>query len=487
MNKVIQYILFLTSLFALHVTLYSQDNTLFYLQGVPQRYYTNPASQPECNFFLGAPVVSSFQFKINNSGFSADQLFVNDPAVDSIHFFYESPVSLNNFISKMKKVNYVSDEFATNLCSFGFRASKMYFTLDISLKAMEKFSYPKEFITFLASDIEDGNTYDLSALNIDFTSYAEIALGISRQFNDQLSVGIRPKMLFGLATINSSSSDIHIDTKLREWDVTAKTDLNICLPGYIIPTDENGVVKLDQIEFDDSTFKETSDYSKLIFGNKGFGIDAGINYKPIDRLELSLSLIDLGFIKWKDYTHTVSLDGEYKWEGLVQNSSDTIDFNDYILDTIKASFRTTGSDKSFKTYLNSKMYIGGRFFLTPAFDVGAMSRIEFFKKNVSANIHILANWRPSKVLALSASYGLLDGSYTTFGLGLSSRVGPFNFYIVTDDIPTSYIVIKDKNQSTPIPKNMYSYNLRFGFNLVFGCNKLKKLMNDKPMYYSVEY
>jgi hypothetical protein len=491
MRKAIKYILLLAGINLLPANLCSQDNTLFYLQGVPQRYYTNPANQPECNLFLGAPIVSSFQFKIENTGFSADQLFINDKENDEVYLFYQKTESLDNFIDKLDKINYISNELSFNLASCGFRVKKMYFTLDWSLKSFEKLSYPKELISFLgaSNSFEDGHSYDLSGLNIDITSYSEIALGISRLFLDEkLSVGIRPKMLFGIGTISTTGSDIHIDTRLREWDVTANTDLNICTPGLLIQTDEDGIVELDQeMEFD-STIESASDYRKLAFGNKGFGIDAGINYKPINRVELSLSMIDLGFIKWKNYTHTVSLDGQYHYEGVEVNSSDSIDdFNDYILDTLKSSFKVTGTDQSFKTYLNTKVYLGGRFFVTPGFDVGAMSHLEFFKKTVSANIHLLANWRPSSVFGVSASYGLLDGSYTTFGLGFSSRLGPFNFYIVTDDIPTTYNVLKDGDNNTPIPNNMYSYNLRFGFNLVFGCNKIKKLKKDKPMYYSVEY
>jgi hypothetical protein len=462
---------------------------MFYLQGVPQRYYTNPATQPECNLFLGAPVLSSFQFNVINTGFSADKLWLKDSETDSVYLFYQRTADLDNFISKMDKVNYLSQELAFNLASFGFRVKNMYFTLDWTVKEYDKFAYPREFMAFFgnSNSWKSGQTYDLSSLNIDMTSYSELALGISRQFNEQLTVGIRPKMLFGIGTISTSNSNYKLDTHLWEWDLTARTDLNISTPGYVFQTDENGVIKLNDSEFD-STIENNSDYRKLAFGNKGFGVDLGFNYKPISQLELSLSMIDFGFIKWKNYTNTVSLDGHYLYEGYQINSSDTIDdFNDYIKDTLKSSFKLTGTGETFKTYLNTKIYVGGRYFLTQGFDVGAMSRIDFFKKKISANIHLLANWRPSSVFAISASYGLLDGSYSTMGLGFSSRVGPFNLYFVTDDIPLSYNVLKGDNINTPVPLSMYSVNFRFGINLVFGCNKVKKLMKDKPMYYSTEY
>lgn len=482
------YIYQLALLFSLSLGVDAQDNTLYYLQGAPQRYYTNPASQPQCNFFLGAPIFSSFQFKFETTNISADQFYVKDAETDSIYQFYDRTLSLHNFIDKLDEINYISNELSLNLASFGFRVKKMYFTLDWSLKSFNRIAYPKELVNFIGSDIVDGHSYNLNALNIDFTSYSEIAFGISRQFNEQWSLGIRPKLLFGHATVSTSNSEFQIDTRLREWNTTAKADLNICLPGINIPVNGDGIIDFDQ-EFEfDSTIEGYSGYKKLITANKGFGIDAGLNFRPHQRVELSLSIVDLGFIKWNKYTHTVALDGQYDWEGITVNSNnDTLNFNDYILDTLQSSFRVTGSGQSFKTYLSSKAYIGGRFFLTPAFDIGLLSRIELFKRHASTNIHLVANWRPSTVFGISTSYGLLDGSYSTYGLGFTTRIGPFNLYIVTDDIPTSYNILRDKDFDIPLPRNMYSYNIRFGLNLVFGCNKVKKLMKDKPMYYSLEY
>jgi hypothetical protein len=468
---------------------YSQDNTLYYLQGVPQRYFTNPASQPECNFFLGAPGLSSTMLNYSTKGFTSDQFMVKDPETDSIYRFYQRPDLYGNFISGLNKVNYISANEADNLISLGFRANKMYFTLDYGFKLNEQLSFPKELLYFIPFNVEDGANYNLSSLNINFTSYSELALGISRQFNEQLSIGIRPKMLFGLATINTSGTDINIDTRLREWDITAKTDLNVCVPWVDLPVDENGIIQIKDGIKTDTTLYTEYDYLKMSLKNKGLGIDIGINYKPYRRLELSASLIDLGYIKWTNKPNTVSLNGNYKWEGVQSNSADTIKFWDYISDTLKSSFKVTGSNQSFTTYLTSKVMFGGRFFLTPSFDLGAITRFDFFKDEIASNIILLANWRPSTILGISASYGLLDGSYSTFGLGFTSHIGPFNLYIITDDIVSdgSYKEFPTGNSTIPLFKNMNSYNIRFGLNLVFGNNKVKMLMKDKPMYYSTDY
>jgi hypothetical protein len=58
-KKTQKYFLSVSIMVLLVPAVFSQDNTLFYLQGAPQRYFINPASQPECNFFFGTPGLSS--------------------------------------------------------------------------------------------------------------------------------------------------------------------------------------------------------------------------------------------------------------------------------------------------------------------------------------------------------------------------------------------------------------------------------------------
>jgi hypothetical protein len=489
MNRKAIYFIILTGFIVLPLLLNAQSNTMYYMSGVPQSYYNNPATQPGCNIFIGSP--SSFQFNFKSSAFGFEDIIYKDSESDSVIYFLHSPADINKFLSKLDKVNYLSANIDNNLISFGFRVKEMYFTFDLSSRLNEKFSYPKDLAVFVFSGNHFGQVFDFSPLNFDVKEYVEVGIGISRKFGDQLSIGIRPKILFGISTISSSNTDITINFESeRNMIVNANSDLNICTPGIIIPTNEDGVIDLGgDIPFD-STINSASEYIKLATGNKGFGIDFGLHYRPIDRLELSASVLDLGYIKWKNYTHNVSLRGNYVFEGVYFNSSDTA-FLDNLKDSLDASFKLTGSGNSFKTTINPKIYAGGRYFLTPSFDVGALARFDFYKKNIKTDVILLTNWSPSTIWSVSATYNLLDGAYTTFGLGMSFRLGPVNMYIISDDIPTTYNVIKGdifgNNVNATIPNDMLSYNLRFGLNLVFGCNKKKKLMKDKPMYYSDEY
>lgn len=462
----------------------AQSNTIYYLSGAPQSYYLNPATQPECNVFIGIPIASSANMDVYNSKLSVVDVFTHDQSLDSlIHPLY-SNAARDDFLSGLNKTNFINVSGAFNLASLGFRIKEMYFTLDITTRLNEYTSLPKDYFSLLLKGNEDGESFDFSSLNFDYTQHLEWALGISRRFSDQLSVGIRPKILFGLSTIKTNNAGTLLNTGLREWELSSDIDINVCLPGVNIPTDEDGIIDPEG-EYDfDSTLNSATDYRKLATNNIGFGIDMGVHYRPIEELELSLSLIDFGYINWKNYTHTVHLNGTYKFSGIIQNPGDSVNFLDHLMDTLKSNMELAGSDQSFRTTLNPKLFVGGRYFIFPKFDLGAISRIEFINKNVSANVFLLANFRPSSVLNISASYNFFNKSSAGFGLGMSLRVGPFNLYAVADDPFGTYQFVSSEEKLTT--SSRYA-SVRVGLNLVFGCNQNKKLRKDKPMYVSDEY
>ncbi|MBA7552819.1 hypothetical protein ES705_45395 [subsurface metagenome] len=192
--------------------------------------------------------------------------------------------------------------------------------------------------------------------------------------------------------------------------------------------------------------------------------------------------MDLGYIKWKNYAHRVSLNDSYSIEGVEFSVRDT-SFLDNMIDTILSNLELTGTNESFRTTLEPKIFVAGRYFIVPGFDVGQVSRFNFSKEGFQYNLTLLANWRPSPLVSLSGSYSPIGGSAKSFGLGLSVRLGPFHMYFVSDYLTTTYNLV----EAVPLPNDIRRYTFRYGLNLVFGCNENKKLRRDKPMYYSDEY
>jgi len=478
-------LLIITILGAIH-DLDAQSNTMYYLTGVPQSYQLNPATQPQCRFFIGVPILNSIYFETYNSSFNITNVIWNDPETNLVIHPLHPNADLDQFYSNFSDENEYSFNLAISPISFGLGIKEMYFTFDITTKLSQAIYYPGDFFPLLISGGPDGSTYDFDALGVEFNSYIEYGIGVSRRFFDMLQVGIRPKLLTGLGNITSTGNDVSLFTHHEVLQLDSYLNLQICAPGFIIPVDEEGVFDPSGEMVFDSTLSTFSDYRKLTMKNRGLGIDIGAHVKPIEGLTLSASIIDLGYIKWKEYVHTATLDGSLTWEGIeYEVGEDTSQFLEYLLDTIKGNFEVSGSDDPYKTGLNPKLFIGGSYALTRSLDVGLLSRFDFLHSGTKANVMIHANWHPNTAFGLSASYSPFGGRASTFGLGISLRAGPVSFYTVADYRAFRYNLYK--YESIPVfisPANRSRFNTRFGLNLVFGSNKRKRLMKDRPMYYS---
>lgn len=465
-----------------------QTHTSYFLQGVPQRHYLNPAFQPKCNIYIGMPVLSSLYIEQYNNSISFSDIFWNDEESGMVLHPLHPNADLNQFLDNFEDENMVGVHMALNLASFGFRVKEMYFSFDATVRADQQFIYPGDLISFLLQGNTDGQTFDFSALGMNATQRAEFSLGISRQFFDQLTIGIKPKLIKGMANVTSLNNDISLYTSVEEWVLSTNMEVQMSLPGVVYPIDDQGNFGLENGFGFDSTLSGFDDFRKLVKGNNGLGIDIGVVYTPISDVELSASLIDLGYINWDNSTYVARLNGSYTFDGISYNFGDTTDIGEGLLDSLESALSWTGSEESFRTTLSPKVFIGGRFFLTKFFDVGAFSRIDFSEAGTRANLVLSANWRPSEVWALSASYSPIGNSARTFGLGTSFRAGPLNLYLTSDFFPTStFMVSGDGPLTLPVPPDQTNINLRIGLNLVFGCNEYKKLRKDKPMYYSAEY
>lgn len=469
----------------------AQSNTLYYLNGAPQSYRLNPATQPQCRFFLGLPVLNSLYLETHNSSFGLTDMLWNDPETGQVLQPFSSDAALDEFLSMLSDENALAMDIAISPVSIGLGIKEMYFTFDMTMKIDQGIYYPSDFIPLFIPRIPNGSTFDFSSLGFQFTGYVEYALGVSRKFmDDMLQVGIRPKLITGIGDISSRDNNITLNTSTDIYELNSQMELNICAPGFIFPLNDEGNLDLEEGIIFDSTFSSVADYRRLMMTNKGLGVDLGVHFKPIEGLTLSASLIDLGYIKWKEYVHTISLEGSVEFKGVdIQTDSDTSNFAENLLDSITDNFDFhTTSGEPYKTNLEPKLYIGGSYSILPKLDVGLLSRLDFTKAGTKANLMIHANWHPSTAFNLTANYSPFGGRASTFGLGFATRGGPFSFYTVADYRAFRYNLYKYENIPVFLaPSDRHRFNIQIGFNLVFGCNMRKRLMKDKPMYYSDEY
>jgi hypothetical protein len=451
-----------------------QSNVLYFMNGVPQSYLVNPATQPSCDVYVGIPVISPVQVFVENSSFSVSDVMWYQG--DTTRLFFNTSESQSDFLSNLGNSNYISADLSTSIFSFGFRTGDIYVTYDLTERASFRFSYPGDLVRFAFQGNELGDEFNMSSLGIEAVSYLEFAAGVSHKINDQIVLGYRGKVLFGQGNVSTRHMNLRLITDV-DWTIRSSFDLNATLPFIDIPTDSAGDFTFDDIDTQENLM--ASDYVRMITGNKGLAVDAGINYTPMDKLTLSASLLDLGFIRWRHNTYNISQDVEYIYDGIEVDFGETDSIFDNFLDSIENTFVFTNSEKPYTSFLAAKLYIGGRYQIIPEISVGLLSRTEIFKGRIREQLTLSANFYPIKLVSASLSYTVMNKTFNNFGFGLSLKPGPFNIYIITDNIPFNFAV--EQSSGVPIPNKNRSLNVRFGFNLVFGCDKEKRKTKDQPL------
>ena len=466
-----------------------QSNILYYMKGVPQSHLLNPATQPRCGFYLGLPGASPLQLNVENSAFSLSDILWSDG--DSTITFMHPDGDKNKFLNKFGRANYVSADVSTSLVSFGFRSENLYFSFDITQKVNSRFSYPGDIIRLALEGNEQDDEFDLSSLGASVMTYTEFSLGVSHQLNDMITFGYRGKILFGGANISTKNSDIKLTTSFDNWTIDSKYDLNVSVPGLTIERDSTGSFDLDELDIDDNL--QSSDYISSITGNFGLGLDLGIHFKPIEDLTVSASILDLGYIRWKNFTYNLVQDTRFVFDpevafeqsdtGVVVKFWNETDFGDGILDSLESSFIDNNSETetAYTTFLPAKIYLGVKYDIIDEISVGLLSRSEIYKGRIRQQLSLSANFYPIHAVSASLNYTIMNRTYNNFGIGLALKAGPFNWYIISDNIPLVYA--RDVSSNIILPYKARTVNFRIGFNLVFRCQKDRKKFGDLPLFF----
>ena len=467
-----------------------QSNLLYYMRGVPQSHLLNPATQPRCGFYLGLPGASPLQLNVENSAFSLSDILWSDG--DSTITFMHPDGDKEKFLNQFGKANYVSADVSTSLVSFGFRSENLYFSFDITQKVNSRFSYPGDIIRLALEGNEQDDEFDLSSLGANIMTYTEFSMGVSHQLNDMITFGYRGKILFGGANISTRKSDIVLTTSFENWTIDSKYDLNVSVPGLTIERDSTGSFDLDNLDIDDDL--QSSDYISSITGNFGLGLDLGIHIKPIEDLTVSASILDLGYIRWKNFTYNLVQDTRFVFDPEVifeRNDSGEVvtkiwgetDFGDAILDSLESSFIDNNSETetAYTTFLPAKIYLGVKYDIIDEISIGLLSRSEIYKGRIRQQLSLSANFYPIHAVSASLNYTIMNRTFNNFGIGLALKAGPFNWYLISDNIPLVYA--REVSSNIILPYKARTVNFRIGFNLVFGCQKDRRKFGDLPLFF----
>lgn len=445
------------------------NNTLFFMKGVPQTNKVNPAYQPSCNFYIGIPMLAPLVTDVSSSALAWNDIIYHNPMrSDSLITFLHPDGDKDAFLTKLKPVNTVITDMGTSAISFGFRTEVGFFSMDVTSRWDGNIYYPGDMARLLINGAAPGVNYNMNGVAADLTAFDEIAVGWSGQILDNLTVGARAKVLFGIGNISTKSSDLSLYTSQENWLLQSDMQFNASLPFAEVTYDADG--NIEDIVIDEALENPTFStvYSYMFNGkNLGFGLDLGASYRPIEELQISASLVDLAYIRWTDEVHQLDYNTEYDFPGFELNFFDLDD--DYTLgDFIDSSLLSLSDSLSsfvdftegtiYSKRLSTKLYIGASYDVTPSINFGLLSRTDFLNNKVTEQITASANFRTGRVLNFTLSYSYMSNYFRNIGFGLSLNAGPVNLYVVSDN--GLNVVFW--------PDDARSANLWFGFNLLFG-------------------
>jgi hypothetical protein len=465
----------------------AQNSQVLYFMNLPQNHLVNPALRPSNSVYIGLPVLSGINLNINNNFVNFSDVIMKGQPKDSIISFLHPDYDVDKFIAKIKDKNSLEPETTIQLLGVGFSVGKdSYVFLDINERFEGNFVLPGDLFKLALKGNEQfvGSKIDLSSLRADMKYYREFGVGFSRNYTDKLRIGIKGKLLFGIADASIDNKSLGISVN-DDYSHTLDADLSVNMSGPVrvfMDSKHN----IDSIVFDDDRLNTASGRSDFFSGKKnmGLGLDIGATYDLTDKIVLSAAITDLGFIRWKKDVTNLTAKNQFKFSGLnmldVINGSKTIDeVGQDMLDSLKNAFTVSNTKSPFTTYLPFGISFGGSYNVTKRISVGLLSYSRIIGKQIREALTLSANINLGSSLSTSVSYTATNHRYDNIGAGLAFRAGITQFYLLADRIPISWNRLRDNNSNTVIPANWNTVNLRLGMNLVIG-NRTKE-KSDKPM------
>ncbi len=460
------------------------NNTLYFIPGVPQTNRINPAHQPWCKFYVGVPFLSAARGEFSSSSFAWGDIVYPDPEDQSKITFLDPRADKEAFLDLLNPYNYVVSDLGTAVISFGFDTKAGFFSMDVTTRMDGNLYYTGDLAEVLLSEPVEGREYTFDGSAVDLSVFDEISVGWTREIVRGLQVGARGKMLFGVGNLVTTHSEFQVGTSQQNWHVRSDMQFNASLPFAELTYDEDGNFEDIVLRDDLRTFNAWR-LPRYMFNtqNLGVGLDLGVNYRPLPELLLSASVLDIGFMSWKDELHQITFNTEFDYIGLEGDPTkipEGTTLANHLDSVINEALDSISNDlifapgSAYSQRLNTKLYVGASFHLTPKISFGILSRTDFLKEKVAEQITASANLTTGRLLNFTLSYSYMQANFSNVGAGISLNAGPLNLYLVSDNALNILFW----------PEQTRSVNVWLGLNLMFGYKPImKELYLDRPLVY----
>ncbi|WP_418944404.1 DUF5723 family protein [Phocaeicola plebeius] len=414
----------------------------YFMEGTSARLQLNPGLQPTKGYF-NMPIIGSLNMSASSNVLGTSDII---DLMDSGSDLYSN----DKLFDRLKADNRLNVNLNTDILSFGWYRGKGFWSVNVGLRAdfgaalaKDMFSMMRTMNGFALEDVAGTNqSYSLSNQTLNMKAYAEIGLGYSRRITEKLTVGGRVKVLLGLARaeMNINQFDLNLDVPNPQYanyaDYESRGELSpsdwygshydYSANGNVITTLKGGGMTFDNDGMIDNFDLDAGD---LGIAGSGFGIDLGASYKVWDNLTVSASILDLGFLKWKESETTVATVSGEAHEMIDASNYDRYIGGDF-LSFERFDFEEGSPEKvKTKTRLYSTLLLAGEYgLLNNKLSVGAMYTARFAEPKTLNELTFLATFRPKNWLNAAISYSPIQASGKSIGLAV--KLGPL--FVGTD-------------------------------------------------------
>ena len=423
-------------------------------KSVPQAHQLNPAFRPDAKIVIGLPVISSSHVSVD-----MDQLSFNQVFTESV----EQSLTLNaeNVSNALRDKNNFSIQSDLQLFFLGLNLGNNFFSLAVNDRVSSWLVYNKDIVDLALFGNGDERTFgrnlSLDQMLLRQNLYHEIALGFATDIGDKLSIGARIKFLSGVLNAQTEQVSGYLRTDADSIHIT-NSNIVFKNSGYNYFTEDLDIL---------SMYRNTLPF---VGGNNGFGLDIGIQYHITDRINLSASVTDVGYINWKENTQSFSFeDVTYSFKGfdvvdLINNDGANNDFFQNELDSLGNLYTLQENENiAYKSSLVSNFYTGFDYKITGMHHVGAQVYGKIAEGNVTPEFGVYYNLQFRDVVNAVVNASFRNGQVHAVGAGVSFDLGPIQIYGTSESI-TSLI--------NPQAANLL--DARVGINLIIGKKKKTK-------------
>jgi len=480
-------LILVTLLFGAVCAMAQQSSQVGAFDFLPQSVYANPALRPSARVNIGIPALSQIHFNHGNNWFVADK-FLESDARGNLH------LDANELLNNIGDQAYLGQSINLELLHVGIKWKKHYVHIRAAERIGISVDIPKDIFNLAVygnsgSHVFKDNTADFSGLKINGMHYREYVVGYNYKLNEKWTFGLAAKYLYGMESIDTEHSTLKLRTDPFTYDLTTSGGFVVNTAGLV---DKGGKRIHDDIE----TYL-------LKLQNTGFAGDFGVTYRPMERLQVEVAAIDIGFIKWRnnvanygtknasfafggiDLTDFIFLEGQ-DFDNAFQDHIDTL-----LLD-LEEEYQFEATENEFVTSVNGYFRYAATYDLLQAKNFNGSAWVSAHhgigKSEVPFSFSLGYNQKLWKVLQANIHYNKSTNFAGTIGFGLAVNAGPLQIYCLAESLHfANFTKITIIDQDDPINTSSLFYfnnpqDVRFnvGMNLTFG-RKDKELHGGTPM------